>query len=68
MPEETSTQPQAMWAALIPIIARYGLPLGEKLWQLSQTAKDPTQADWDALKALSLKTPADYLAEAAAGK
>ena len=55
-----------MWLQLIPVIAQYGVPLAERLWQLAQTQKDPTQADWDALKNLANKSSADYLAEAEA--
>lgn len=41
-----------MWAALIPVIVQFGLPLAEKLWGLWTTGAAPTQADWDALKVL----------------
>ena len=44
------------WAALIPVIISQTLPVAEKLWQLWSTGAAPTQADWDALKALSLNT------------
>lgn len=44
------------WALLIPIIANYGLPLAEKLWQKWSTKGEPTQADWDELKALGMQT------------
>lgn len=44
------------WATLIPIIAAYGLPLAEKLWQKWSTNSEPTQADWDELKALGAQT------------
>lgn len=44
------------WIALIPIIAQYGIPIAEKLWQLWSSNSSPTQADWDALKALGLTT------------
>ena len=57
-----------MWTSLLPIIAQYGLPVAEKIWLLTTKKTDPTQADWDELKALAQKTSADYLAEAAAKK
>lgn len=44
------------WIALIPIILQYGLPVAEKLFQLWSANGTPTQADWDALKALGLAT------------
>ena len=44
------------WAALIPIILEYGLPIAEKLFQLWTSNGTPTQADWDALKALGATT------------
>ena len=41
------------WTALIPLVIDYGIPFAEKMWQLWSTATAPTQADWDALKALA---------------
>lgn len=41
------------WAILIPVIAANGLEVAEKIWQLAQNNSTPTQADWDALKALA---------------
>lgn len=41
------------WETLIPIIAQYGIPLAEQLWQKWSTGSAPTQADWDQLKALA---------------
>ena len=40
------------WAALIPVLIQFGLPVAEKLWALVQSNAAPTQADWDSLKAL----------------
>ena len=53
-------------AALIPIIAQYGLPLAQKLWTLMTSGKDVTQADWDALNAIVAETPQYHLTQAAA--
>lgn len=51
------------WEALIPVIIAQGLPVAEKLWALWTTGSVPTQADWDALKALALNTrKADMMA------
>lgn len=44
------------WLDWIPLIAQYGLPIAEKLWTLVTTSTAPTQADWDALKALGTST------------
>lgn len=49
------------WELLIPIIAREGILVAAKLWQLFQTKAEPTQADWDELLALSRKTYDDYV-------
>ena len=44
------------WAALIPIVIQYGLPVAERLWQLWSSGSAPTTADWDSLKALGAST------------
>lgn len=44
------------WELLIPVIIQYGIPVAEKLWQLAQNKGEPTQADWDALKASASTT------------
>ena len=44
------------WIALLPVIIQYGFPVAEKLWALWTSGATPTQADWDALKALGLST------------
>lgn len=53
------------WTVLIPIILQYGLPFAEGLWQRFTAGTPVTQADWDALKLLSLRTPESLLAQAA---
>ncbi len=50
-----------MWAALIPIIAQYGLPLAEALWTKWASGNAPTQADWDELKALAGQSAKDRM-------
>lgn len=52
------------WATLIPLIISQGLPLAEKLWQLFKAGGEPTQADWDALKALSQETARSQMIKA----
>lgn len=50
-----------MWEALIPIIARYGLEVGEALWRKWDSDKLPTEEDWAELKAIAGKTPLEEL-------
>lgn len=52
-----------MWAALIPIIAKYGIEFGYQLWQNIQ-AGNPTEEQWQALLKMADKSYDDYLAEA----
>ena len=40
------------WATIISLIISQGIPVAEKLWTLWNSKATPTQADWDALKAL----------------
>jgi hypothetical protein len=49
------------WLEIIGLIQAVGLPLAEKLWQLWKNNSVPTQADWDALKALSKQTARDRM-------
>ena len=44
------------WAIIAQLIANYGIPLAEKLWQKWSTGGAPTQADWDELRALGSQT------------
>ncbi len=53
-----------MWAALIPVILQYGIPFAEKVWQKWSSGSNPTQADWDELKALGQKTPLSQMKDA----
>lgn len=41
------------WPLIIQLIAQYGLPLAEQLWQKWGSTAAMTQADWDQLKALA---------------
>ena len=47
------------WAVLIPLIIQFGLPVAERLFALWSSGAPPTQADWDALKALAKATRKD---------
>lgn len=52
------------YALIIQLIVQEGLPAAEKLWQLWQSKTEITQADWDALKALSAQNAKSQLAAA----
>ena len=45
-----------MWLTLLPLIVQYGLPFAEQMWQNITSGTAPTQAQWDALKAMSTQT------------
>lgn len=49
------------WEALIPIIAEYGIPLAEKLFQKWTSGAAPTQADFDELRGLASQTAQDRM-------
>lgn len=49
------------WATLIPIIVNYGLPVAEALFQKWKANAEPTQADFDDLRALANQTAKDRL-------
>ncbi len=57
------------FAALLPIILQYGIPVAEQLWKMLTSTSAPTQADWDTLKALSAQNSTSQMlaALAAAG-
>jgi hypothetical protein len=55
-----------MWAALIPIIAKYGLDVAEKIWSKWAYGKDPVQSDWDELKAMTNQMSKDRVLAALA--
>lgn len=52
------------WADLIPIIAKYGLELGQYLWDLAAKKQDPTAEDWAKLNALRNDTARSQLLSA----
>ena len=43
------------WAALIPIIIQYGLPVAESIFQKFTSGAVPTQADFDQLNQLTIQ-------------
>ena len=53
------------WAALIPIIAQYGLPLAELLIKKVSTGQNATPQDFVDLNALAGNTPQSHLAAVA---
>ena len=52
------------WATIIALIAKEGLHVAVRLWELWSSGKEPTKEDIDALKILSLKTPRSQMMEA----
>ena len=50
-----------MWTILLPVIAQYGIPVAEKIWQLSTSGLAPVQSDWDALNALTKQKAKDIM-------
>lgn len=49
------------WAEAIQLIIAVGLPAAEKIWQKVASGKDPTQADWDELRALTNQKASDQM-------
>lgn len=49
------------WPQIIAIIAQYGLPLAESLFQKWSSGTPPTQADFDALRQLASQTAKDRM-------
>ena len=47
------------WAAIVPLITQYGLPVAELIWQKVESGAQVTQADWDALKVMASATARD---------
>lgn len=51
------------WETVVQLIITYGIDQAYKIWQIAK-AGDPDEAAWEQLRALSLKTYEDYIAEA----
>ena len=51
-----------LWLSLL---LKYGFDAAYQIWQTWRDKTDPTEADWQQLKALIRKTEADYVKEAA---
>ena len=49
------------WAILAPLIAQYGLPFAELIYQRWASGASPTQADFDQLRALGSQTAQDRM-------
>lgn len=54
------------WVLLAQIIATSGLQVAERVWQKWAAKGEPTQADWDELKALGAKTAQSQVIDALA--
>lgn len=44
------------WATIALLIAQYGLPFAQKIWEKWQKGDAPTAADWTELSALAAET------------
>lgn len=53
------------WDTIAALIIKFGVDQAFKIWAISREG-EPDDAAWDKLKALSLKTYDDYIAEAKA--
>ncbi len=52
------------WEIVLQLIIKYGIDAAFRIFQITKEGP-PDDAAWDKLKALSLKTYDDYLADAA---
>ncbi len=55
------------WSDIVALIIKYGIDQAFKIWQISQEGA-PTEESWEKLRALSLKTYDEYMADAEARK
>jgi hypothetical protein len=53
------------WSDIAALIIKYGVEQAFKIWEIAQ-AGEPDEAAWEKLRALSLKSYDDYIAEAKA--
>lgn len=56
-------------AAILALIQQFGpigIQIAEQLWKMFQSGGNPTQADWDVLKALASKTARQQMLDALA--
>lgn len=52
------------WLVWVSLIDKYGLPLAQKLWKLTQSGAAPTEKDWDELVALGAQTATSQMTAA----
>lgn len=55
-----------MWATILPLIVKYGIPVAYEIWGVVSKHPEPTETAWAELLALNAKTDATYFAEAQA--
>jgi len=53
------------WETIARLIITYGIDQAYKIWQIARSG-EPDEAAWEKLRALSLKSYDDYIAEAKA--
>lgn len=47
------------WSILAQLIISVGLPAAEAIWKKAAAGTDPTQADWDEIKAMAAQKAVD---------
>lgn len=52
------------WLTISQLIIRVGLPAANLIWTKWQTKSEPTQKDWDELRAMANQTPESLLTQA----
>ena len=49
------------WIVIAQLVAQYGIPVAEAIFQKIQSGQEPTQADFDRLKEMAQQTAADRM-------
>lgn len=49
------------WIVIAQLVAQYGIPVAEAIFQKVQSGQEPTQADFDQLKAMAQQTAQDRM-------
>jgi hypothetical protein len=49
---------------VLQVLLKYGIPVAEQVWKMFSGTGQPTQADWDTLRALGEKTGKQQLKDA----
>ena len=54
------------WLIALQLITRYGIPAAHQIWATAKNSNEPTDADWERLKAIAQKSYQEYIDEAIA--